>query len=1021
MRRKRSIVELFAAVPPVGAGKRKLDKEKLVAAGGLPKKRFKKEKAPVGAETTAVRKKEKSGNIKVTSLSISQLFQDAIQKRKLKKSPSKKKRNQEVSVLPNKKSMKGSKKSVLPDQKAIKNSCQVQIILKKHLRTEIGAFLKNKDVTCTPKSSCKLKHVTFSDVDGICGLTASQSKDNTEQSQLMQASQQPSQKGNSQIVNGQHNTEETQLVYQQSDAISGTAEEDTSSVPEKVGSSGISCAVPLTTSKERTILRNSIGVHHFIEMSNRGNRLNSMSSAAVSFQPLAQNLAGVDFHLQEGIYLDIGWQAEENHRMAPQGTPVPACLAVGTRPGHPMRTPFPQPSSSRYVGALKEAYDRNRSTVMHEKLVANGHLTEVHPSVLSSGKDMLSTISSTGSNKSTDPQTTDSVSACRNISASDDYIGLPVNSHGEFVRVQPGGTLNSKGVLKRQCSLEDSVYPSASPTFSTPNTSMDYAHSRVNHQALPFSTVANFGIQQGPHLTHTMPTAYGMGLRQFPISERMQLHNYPVPSNNSCSKQLGSSVQCFCSRCLRHDNQLQKSLEMQSCFPGQNYVQSIQPAVETTMRLMGRTVTLGTSSKQCGGLENNGPYSSKQIRVEDHYLPGTSTKVFPKLFCGGLVDPPSTFRMSNGERPPSEYASCFSSLPAAELGPGFDTNSFRTSNHSQQPQLAVPDTLFMQPVKRYNESGSGHQRPSVESQVQGTANHLQLGPVHHRRTPSVASMSSYDPKNNFKNFAEPRAGASEFSFFPQRSCNMTQRTPVSPFLSGYYSVQSSPALTTPTKFTSLRPLPPSMISSHVYSSENAEPHGSTPFHPAAPLSRRSEINNAPGDAILTGTKQTEQAPIGSNLESSKQINKSCKRPAENDDVLLTISKKPCIPVGKDVNMSPLPAEELGFGGSKPDGQPLYMPVRLGNRPEMNLRLVNGPAWSDPVDSVVARPVKLKPGAKHILQPCASASTDQEHSWPVHSVVQLAAENDAFTVGSSKKMDAESYRVQPLPEVNASLL
>ncbi|KAG8081645.1 hypothetical protein GUJ93_ZPchr0628g40554 [Zizania palustris] len=108
-----------------------------------------------------------------------------------------------------------------------------------------------------------------------------------------------------------------------------------------------------------------------------------------------------------------------------------------------------------------------------------------------------------------------------------------------------------------------------------------------------------------------------------------------------------------------------------------------------------------------------------------------------------------------------------------------------------------------------------------------------LGSVHRRSTQNAATVPSYSPNNSFKSLVETRPVHSQFSYFPQQLNNVTQRTPISSFLSGY-AVQSTPGLTaTQTKFTSLRPLPPSVISSHVYRSEDAQPHGSVlPFYPS---------------------------------------------------------------------------------------------------------------------------------------------------------------------------------------------
>ncbi|EMS64642.1 hypothetical protein TRIUR3_15051 [Triticum urartu] len=916
----------------------------------------------------------------------------------------------------------------------MENGCEVQTILKKHLGTGEGTFLKNSDVTCPSKSSLKSKHVTFSDTADICGLTASQTEDNTEQSQVVQASPQPSQRDNSQVVNDQRNTEEPELVHQRIDALSGTIEQDSSSLSEKVGSTGASHTVPLTK---------PVYLSHCIEISKRdnGNRLSSMSSAALPSPGLAQKSAGVNFRLQEGPCLGIGRQAEENCQMMPRGPSVPAGLAVNKRPEYLMRTPLPHPYSSGYAASLKEALDRNRSTILQERLIANCHLTEVHPSVLRSGNDVVSNINtSTGSNKSTNAQPTVCVSACRNM-YSDGYMGLPINSHGEFVRVQTGGTLNPDELLKTQCLGKDSLHPSTPPTFFTPNTSLDYAHLRINHEAPPFFTVANFGIQPDPRLIPTMPTALSKGFRQHPSSERVEAHNHAIPSSiYSCRNQQGSSEQCLGARFLGHDDQLLKSLEMQSCFPRQNYKQNIQPAAETTMRLMGKTVSLGTG---IGGLENCGPCSSNQIRAEDRCFPGMYTQVSPQLFHEGLVDPAATFRILNGGRPPSEYASRFSSVPAAEQGPGFSK-----SNQSRQHQLAVPNKVSMQPVSRYNEVRLGHQQPAVANQVQSTANHLQPGPAHCGRTASVATKPSYDPWNKFKNIAETRPGPSQFSLFPENSSSMTQMTPISNCMSGY-SVQSTAApSTTQTKFTSLRPLPPSMVSSHVFSSEAARPHGSTAPRPLVPLPREPDQVGSPeicqfvstvGNPEICQFVSTVGNPEICQFVSTVGNPETCQfvSTVGNPEIcqfVSTVGNPESLTGGHPRDMPvrlnggqprDMPVRLNGgqprdmpvrLNGGQPrdmpvrlnSGQPRDMPVRLSG-PETILRAVTSgantrSALTDSSSTVGTRPVKLQSGAKHILQPCASASLDQVDSWPVRSVIQLEVENDARAVGASKKTD-----------------
>ncbi|XP_062181559.1 uncharacterized protein LOC133885822 isoform X2 [Phragmites australis] len=998
-RRKRSVAELFAAVPRVAGGQRdwgrrrlqakQREKGKLVLGVGVKaSKGFEQKKVATGIDET-------SHGVKAASISISQLFQDSIIKRKLKKSLSKKKRIQGVSLLLDKKSKKGNKRSVLDSQKkAITNSVQAQSILKKQSKAGFSTLLNNTDVRCKFNPSCKPKHVTFSDD----GWTAPLPEDNTEQPQLVQTSQQPSHE-----CHDHHNTDEPQLVYQQADAISVAVDEDTSSLSEIVVPTGVCRTVPLAKPKDRTILGNSVDLNHRIGISNRSNCLNSIGLACLSNKVPTQNFDGVDSHLadNECLNLDVECLVEEN-QMIPQRSSNLVSLAVKAISGDINRSPLSQPSSS----CLN---DRSRS-MLQGRLVANCHFDKVRAKLLRTCNGVVNSISSsTGSNKSADAQAADCVSACRNTYFSDNYVGLPLNSRGEFIKVHPGGTPNSIDIFKRQCLGENSSCPSALPTFFTPRTCTDHVNLRTNHHVPQIYTADQFVFHPDPHYAPTAPTAYGMDFRQLSSSERMKTHNYPILSNRyPCNNQQEFSVEYFCTGCMGHHNPQQKLLGMQSCYLSLNCEQNTQPTDETTMRLMGKTVTLGTSGIQCRGLNNETPCSSKQSLAEDHSFQGACTKAFPRLFQGGLVDPSSAFRISDSERQPSEKPSYFSFVPAAELRSGLDTDSFRTSGHNQQPELAAPNNLYVQPVSCCNKGGLGHQQPFMANQVQSSAEDMLFGSMHCRQSQSAAAVSSFNRMNSARNFVEKSPAPYHSSCLTQQLSNMTQRTPISSFPSGY-AVQSTPGLTTQTKFTSLPPLPPSVISSHCRSADYAQPHGSSPtFFPSIPLPYPMNKSNAPGDAIFKD-ESMKWSSIGSKLEGFKHMKRSCKRPAEKDDVFLTLPKKHCIAVQKDLSLFPIPEKGLEFCGPGPNARLLDMPVGFGSEPEADLRLGNKDAhstWSDPVNMV--RPVKLKSGARHVLQPSAS-SMGQENSGPVHSVTRFAAENDACTVCTSKTRDTEIYK------------
>ncbi|KAK8457408.1 hypothetical protein SEVIR_3G181100v4 [Setaria viridis] len=996
-RRKRSVAELFAAVPRVARGqrcgkgkaaKRKPDgKGKLVLpvpvrvkASSGNKKKKKKKKVPAG---TDAREKEKKSGVKATPISISQLFQHSIRKKKRENALSKKKGNQEVSVLLDRKS-KGNRKSVLErHKKAVTNSVKAQSICKQQSEAGFCTVLDNTDIRCK-SSSCKSKHVTFSDGTDIFRWTAHLPEGNTEQPQSVQTSQQPTPEGRD-----HRNTDKTQLVYQQADGISG-AVENTSSLSENVVSAGVYHTAPLTKPKDRTILSNSVDLNHCIETSNSSNCLNSISLACRKVP--CQNFNDVNSHLDsdDGLSPDVECLGERNHMLS-QASYAPSLTAKAISGD---RGPLSQPSSSCL-------YDRSRST-LQERPVAN---YQVHTELLRSGKDTVRSInSSIGSNKPAGAQATDCVSAGMNMHFGDDYLGLPINSRGEFVKVHPGCTPNSADIFKRQCLGENSSSPSTIPTIFTPSTCMDHVNLRSNHHAREICTVDRSVFHAGPRFTPATATAYGMDFRQLPSSERTKVHYYRIPSNKyPCTNQQELSVECFCSGCMGHHNPQQKLIGMQSHCLRQNSGQNSQHNAETTMRLMGKTVTLGTSAMQCRGLNNETPSSSKQTRAED--FQGAHMNVFPLPFHGGLVDPPSACRISDRERQPSG-TSHFCFVPAAIPSFVLDTSSFRTNSHNQQPEVGTANNANVHPA---GEGEIGQKQPVMEKQVQRNAEDMVSGSVHRRHTQTVAPESSLNRRNNIRNFMEERPAPYLSSYLPQQFSRTTQRPPMSSFPSGY-PIQNAPGLTTQTKFTSLRPLPPSVIPSQGYIADYAPPHGSvTAFHPPVPVPHPVSNPSAPGNAIFED-KSMRWTTMGSKPEGLEHTRRNCKRPAEKDDMFLTLAKKPYTAAGKELTMLPFPEKGLEFRGSRPpDPQARDMPICL-DEPEADLRLGHRESqatWSAPANA--HRPLKLKPGAKYVLQPSASG-VYQENPWPVHSVAPLLApENDACTLSTSKTRGAETYK------------
>ncbi|KAF8715779.1 hypothetical protein HU200_026728 [Digitaria exilis] len=418
---------------------------------------------------------------------------------------------------------------------------------------------------------------------------------------------------------------------------------------------------------------------------------------------------------------------------------------------------------------------------------------------------------------------------------------------------------------------------------------------------------------------------------------------------------------------------------MQRPCRSQNSGHNTQHNAETTMRLMGKTVMLGANTIQCRGQNNETPGSSKQTRAEDQFFQGQGTRVniFPRQFHGGLVDPPSACGISDGERRPCGNTSRFSFVPAAVPSFMRATSSFRTNFHNQQPELGKANKEYVHPA---GEGEILHKQPVIARQVQSTADDMLPSSVHRMHTQTVAPESSLNRRNSIRNFMEERPAPYQSSYLMQQSSRTIQRPPTASFTSGY-PVQNAPGLTTQTKFTALRPLPPSVIPSQVYISDYAPPP------PPAPVPYPVSNHSAPGNAIFEDERM-RLTMMGSKPEVLEHSRRNCKRPAEKDGMFLALPKKPCTAAQKEMVLLPFPEKGSEFSRSRPDSQAPDVPAYLGDKPEAELRLGNREsqaAWSVPANAV--RPLMLKPGARHVLQPSASG-VYQESPWPVHSATPL---------------------------------
>ncbi|KAJ0964831.1 hypothetical protein J5N97_025969 [Dioscorea zingiberensis] len=667
-----------------------------------------------------------------------------------------------------------------------------------------------------------------------------------------------------------------------------------------------------------------------------------------------------------------------------------------------------------------------------------------------SSDNMMSRICfSTGSKRIGESRITPNpASFCRERCLDNDFIGLPLNSHGEFIHLHSDRKFGFGDALNKQRALLNS-YPnfSGSQPFES-NYNVD--HLKLKDRFPGISMYEKDQWLPEPYHSASQFVRSRSNFTGVPGSESSKIHNHEPLKDNSFY-QGNAGLGGFCNGCKEH-SQTQNCVSSERPQAEVNLVNRFQPSIQPTMRLMGKNVTVGKSSRECEAFDDGKVWTDKEIITEYSTLREsnvTNTKRWPQqewfshLSPGILKEnfqhqqevPSSFFQVS-----PFNHSSVhvnFDGHPQLMSRNGISSSIGNHGPRMDSFSLPVPSQELLDKTSRSLvnfSSGTesfkvGHHVPAALSHPQNVCHHMLLSSTHckHSQSISYSTASTSHPSflnQGYGNCTQPSMvhsssnlpqwllKATQQKKYPKPTCLYPEPIPLhhhTCILPGNSSLPlSSPC--------------PSNISFHYGTNISQTCSSSNPaslVHPS--LISELEVNkyNAGGSNSCRNMMKDRDG-TKSKFQYFKELDhasRSRKRPAARDGGLIKPMKKPNLKVHEGSN-TPAGLSTRGqfHGDPEINSGPSEFQV-YGNKPSdvrlRELNICNGgnrsmSALKSKTDGIGrSGPLKLSAGAKHTLTP--SQGVNQDKSMSIHATIPFAAGTSSSRFSVSQRKAAEVYR------------
>ncbi|KAJ6830375.1 uncharacterized protein M6B38_354060 [Iris pallida] len=643
--------------------------------------------------------------------------------------------------------------------------------------------------------------------------------------------------------------------------------------------------------------------------------------------------------------------------------------------------------------------------------------------------DIMSSIcSSVGSNTLRESRrSTDSIPNHRDKCINEDFIGLPLNSQGELMKLYSSSEYGFRDLLKKQNTEVGSLQDFQIPRFSDAKSNKDIGNMKAKFSGLPLCEKDRSKWFPDEHCTASRQLVSGLGITGMQNFERRQ-----IPGHESLKDHNPDQINVSYCGCL--DQYQTHNSRGNDKFHKEGSLDRNQPAGPPTMRLMGKNVTVGKISNECQGYCDGSMRREKEIVTQQcsfvgvpdkpqcirwpqqewvaHSSPGTSNgNPFQQLAAPGSLH--FSAIQSSSEQMPFDYR-----MP-------FDCREQRMSMdeiyHHRQALYSASSICnsATEPVEM------GHQIPGVASHARDVYQHMLLGSTHCKPSQNLPYSTSssilcppFENQGHGKNFGPSSAPSS--SHIPQWLLNPKEQRKNQnnscPYSDRFARHQPSPTTTTnlltfpSTYSTSTFSFP--VYNTNAVVSPSPASLAQPSLVPAYPTSYSYPTANGSYTSNITHKKDAS-----SNFKYVED-QESRKRSADRCDGFMRPVKKPnqtthwnsYIPIGprrRELHRYiPYGAETTKKPSSQykriDEGHPIISKnkISFGSSSKFGSLELDGKLKSGPV--------KLIAGAKHILKP--SQCTDQDNESLIHhSTIPFEVGSSSSKVPVSLDKTTKIYR------------
>ncbi|OVA14293.1 hypothetical protein BVC80_9021g8 [Macleaya cordata] len=698
-----------------------------------------------------------------------------------------------------------------------------------------------------------------------------------------------------------------------------------------------------------------------------------------------------------------------------------------------------------------EVNGRQRFLSQTTRHTSNGGALEYQPLCHLSSKDLMDCISSSVEWKKRRG------AICGGKYIDDDFIGLPLNSQGELIQFSSSGKVGYNHLKKQDIMVGTS---SSFPTHNLlwPNKEKQYVERTHPRDHLKLFPEKNY-FRENPKV----PVPSRLGITEMQGTGRTEVHwQDSLRGSIDFVHQLSSDLNLMkvsgygCKQCRSTANQSEneklQSEESSEC--------GFLPPNQTTMRLMGKNVTVGRTNKEGHGFEDGSIWTDKEIITEHrpsmtpsdnssfyrhpppewivHQVSQKSKEIASHSWKAQTTSPEVLQMKAAESRSAHSYLNWQTPLISQTGIP------FTSKNHSQELQSAnsLPSNSLMNRTSNVPESSisqnqslnMGSRIPMSSTTPHNACDHMRFSSAQFK---SNQSMAAHGETSSFllpfsgqdcTEYVQPSWCQSSSQRLPQWLINAKQQRETPPTLSKTFSDTSAAyqpcTMSGPSILAISSPYHKSMISyphnlkTSFRSMQNSS-GGTSLFHPplipAPPGFRRAfSINSCSKKKIKVKDGRKAKCSFLNDFDHAK---KAKKRPAAKANDSARSFKKPNWQSQESNAKLGLkhPADFTAFpqcnsGPSEPNaysdkGSDVgYSQVEIQKD---GLKTSTGANF--PKLDAVARsgPIKLSAGAKYILKP--NQNMAQDYSRPTHSTIPFEAVTNASKVSVFQKKPAQIYR------------